>query len=128
MTLGQTIYNYRMAHGYSMESFGKLCGCSKQYIAFLEKGSHPTSGRPIRVSATKLAAIAKAMNMDIDDLIDVLDPDTQVSLRPEPLKLTYKERDLIDRYRSLNQRDRDIIDNLLSSMTTKKEAPDTEAQ
>ena len=73
MTIGEIIKNYRTANDLSMDNFGKLASLSKAYISILERGSNPRNNKPVIPSIDTLRAIAQAMNMDLNELINLLD-------------------------------------------------------
>ena len=73
MTIGEIIKHYRTANDLSMDNFGKLASLSKAYISILERGSNPRNNKPVIPSIDTLRAIAQAMNMDLNELINLLD-------------------------------------------------------
>lgn len=68
MTLGNVIHDYRVSHGLSMDKFQELSGISKAYISMLEKNKTHRGGIPTP-SIEIYRAAAKAMNLDVDELI-----------------------------------------------------------
>ncbi|WP_301861132.1 XRE family transcriptional regulator [uncultured Megasphaera sp.] len=73
MYIGELIKSYRKKHGLSMQDFANISGISKAYIGVLEKIYNPTTGEPIAPSLPKIKAIAKAMGLDLDALLKLLD-------------------------------------------------------
>lgn len=80
MTLGQKIKSYRKDHGLSMQAFADLSGLSKAYIAFLEKGINPSSGRAISPTLETFIKLARAMRMSVDTLMNSLDKNQPVTV------------------------------------------------
>ena len=80
MTIGEIIKNYRTANDLSMDNFGKLASLSKAYISILERGSNPRNNKPVIPSIDKLRAITQAMNMDLNELINLLDDNQKIKL------------------------------------------------
>ena len=80
MTIGEIIKHYRTANDLSMDNFGKLASLSKAYISILERGSNPRNNKPVITSIDTLRAIAQAMNMDLNELINLLDDNQKIKL------------------------------------------------
>lgn len=73
MTLGQMIRNYRWDHKISQREFASKCGLSRTYVAQLESGLNPTTGKAPIPTVTTLNDIANAMGISFDDLIWTVD-------------------------------------------------------
>ena len=56
-----------------MQAFGKMCDLSRAYIAILEKGINPTTGRTFTPTIETLEKIAKAMNISKIKLMEITD-------------------------------------------------------
>lgn len=84
-TLGTIIRNYREEHGLSMDSFAQLSGLSKGYISMLEKNVNPRTGKAITPSLDTYNSVAKALNVDLDMLLSMVDSNEEVFLRSKPL-------------------------------------------
>lgn len=80
MTIGEIIKHYRTANDLSMDNFGKLASLSKAYISILERGSNPRNNKPVIPSIDTLRAVAQAMNMDLNELINLLDDNQKIKL------------------------------------------------
>ena len=52
----------------------------KAYISILERGSNPRNNKPVIPSIDTLRAIAQAMNMDLNELINLLDDNQKIKL------------------------------------------------
>lgn len=63
-----------------MEQFARESNLSKAYISILERNCNPSTGKPAIPSLETIKAAASAMNMDVNYLISVVDPDQMVEL------------------------------------------------
>lgn len=77
-TLGDIIKKYRDEKQISMDKFSELSGLSKGYISMLEKNKHPRTGDPIVPSLETYKAVSKAVNINIDTLIKLIDGDEEL--------------------------------------------------
>lgn len=80
MTLGDIIANYRLEHGMTMERFAEISGLSKGYISMLERNSHPKTGNPIAPTLNTFLAVANAIGMELDALLETVDSDQRLTL------------------------------------------------
>lgn len=80
MTLGDVIKQFRTERGWSMEKFAQESNLSKAYVSILERNCNPSTGKPAIPSLETIKAAAAVMNMDINYLISVVDPDQMVDL------------------------------------------------
>lgn len=88
MKLSDVVIEYRGKHGLSQRAFAKQCGISHAYIAILEKGENPATGRPITPTIPQLKAIASGMGMTLEALLTISDDiEIDISDRPFPLNL-----------------------------------------
>lgn len=95
MKLSEYIKNYRTEHDLSLRQFAERCGVSHAYIGFLENECNPSTGKPIAPNLESLKALAKGMNITVDELISAVD-EFEITI----------ERDALDRllayYEKLN--------------------------
>lgn len=84
-TLGAIIKNFREEHGLSMDAFADLSGLSKGYISMLEKNINPRTGKPITPSLDTYNSVAKALNVDLDRLLSMVDGNEEVFLQSSSL-------------------------------------------
>lgn len=82
MTLGDIIASYRAEHSLSMEKFAEMSGLSKGYISMLERNSHPSTGKPIAPTLNTFVAVANALGMELDALLEAVDSDQMLTLLP----------------------------------------------
>lgn len=68
-SLGKIILAYRKKHNISLRKFAEACGYSKEYISQLEREVNPATGKPPTPSLDKVAAAARAMEMDFSELL-----------------------------------------------------------
>ena len=88
MRLGSIINQYRKENGISMDDFAKMSGISKAYIGFLEKGSHPKTGKPIIPSIDMISKLAIAMSTDFDTLLHMTDEYITIKENEQNLDIT----------------------------------------
>ena len=78
MTFGKIISKYREKNSQSLRLFAEHAKLSHSYISALEKEKDPRTNKPITPTYDALKKIAKAMNMDIMDLMKILDDDQPI--------------------------------------------------
>lgn len=83
MTLGELIKDYRKKHSLSQQSFANITGLSKAYISILERNFNPVNGKQPVPSVATIKTVAAAMHKDFNDIISILDPDTQITINSE---------------------------------------------
>lgn len=83
MTLGEAIKEYRNKHDLSMRAFGRLAGLSVTYISNLENNVTQRGNKPIP-SLETYKAIAKAMGIELDELLRVVDDDVRIGKEAPP--------------------------------------------
>lgn len=111
MKIGDIIRNYRDAHAMSMEAFAKKADISKQYVSFLEKNQHPKTGKPIEPSVKILKKIADGMDIDFDELLNLIDPDTSITFQPSLMRdLSDKDIEMLNKYHALDDSGREMVD------------------
>lgn len=93
MRIGEVVYNYRKRTGTTMQALAERSGVSKAYISMLEKDINPATGKAITPGLDTLYKLAEGMGITIDDLLDMVDGNTVVSLAnaPEGWQLLDKE-------------------------------------
>ncbi len=84
MHLGEWIKQYRKEHGISMQVMADITGFSKAYIGMLEKGINPTTGKEISPTMQTFNKIASGVGIDVNILIQKLDEDQPVTVKPAP--------------------------------------------
>ena len=117
MTLAEYLAKYREEHGnISQRELAKRCGVSNGYIAMLERGYTPASGKPVTPSMTIMRKLADGMRVDLDEMLRSLDNDTVLSLRgalsPDDAfvdRLNGVEQKLIKMYREMNDRGKEYV-------------------
>lgn len=67
--LGTLIKEYREKTGLSLRDLGKITGLSYSYIAQLEKGVDPRTGKNIVPTINTLQRLAKGLNMGLEELM-----------------------------------------------------------
>lgn len=80
MYLGEIIYKYRKEKKLTMDAFSQLSGLSKSYISMLEKNKHPQSSRKLIPSVETFKKVAKAIEIDTDELFRMVSGSQLVKL------------------------------------------------
>lgn len=73
MTLSDYISNYRHNHNLSQRQLAALCGLSNSYIAMLEKGFNPSTGKPVIPQIPQLNKLCAGMHITIMELLESVD-------------------------------------------------------
>ncbi len=84
MNIGEIIKQYRTERKLSMDNFSKQSGLTKGYISMLEKNEHPKSKKPIIPTEETIVKVAKGMNVEIDDILEKLDPNQEIQINLSP--------------------------------------------
>lgn len=74
MYIGEIVKRYREERHISLRTFATQCqgGITHGYLAALEAGKNPNTGKPSTPSMQKLEAIARGMGIDIDQLLAMM--------------------------------------------------------
>lgn len=72
MTLGECISEYIKEHNLSMRAFADMAGVSHSYVSYIIKGKTP-HGKPPVPTIDRYRGLAKAMGMDVNELIAKVD-------------------------------------------------------
>ena len=97
MTLQEFLVQYRKRNGLSQRQFAERCDLSNGYIAMLESGKNPASGKPLVPQLPALAKLAAGMGLTLTALLEAVD-NLQVegsAAHAEDLALTSDEVDLV---------------------------------
>lgn len=73
MKIGDLIKKYRNDHNLSLRAFAQKTGLSYAYISILEKGIDSRTNKPTQPTLESVRAIAKGLNLNMDDLLNILD-------------------------------------------------------
>ena len=68
MTLSEIIVKYRMKNNFSQRQFAAKCDVSNGYIAMLERGVNPKTGKPITPTINQLKKISQGMGITLEEL------------------------------------------------------------
>lgn len=79
MKLGEVISKYRSAQKLSMEAFAKKAQISKGYVSMIEHGINPQTKKKIAPTLDVMNKLAAAMNITLDSLVGLLDPDERIT-------------------------------------------------
>ena len=80
MHLGDIIKKYRVDNNLSMQAFADKCGLSKGYIAMLERNVNSKTGEPVIPSIETFIKTAKALNMTLSELLELVDENQPIIL------------------------------------------------
>ena len=83
MKIGEIIKKYRESKGISIDEFIKNSELTKSYISMLENDLNPATGKPLKPSLSKIRIIAEAMSIDLNQLLNAMDPDSEVDLHDD---------------------------------------------
>lgn len=72
MTLGEIIKQYREKNNLSLREFAERCGLSHAYIAKLEEGIDPRSGKKIEPTLETVKKVSEAISMPLDELLQII--------------------------------------------------------
>lgn len=81
MYIGEIIKKYRIKNGLSQREFAKRSSLSPSYINTLEKIYNPKNNKPYAVTTDAAVSIAKAMNLDIDEMLKMLEKNQEFNLK-----------------------------------------------
>lgn len=90
MLLGEIIKEYREKHGLSMQEFADRSGLTKGYISMLEKNSNPRSRSGITPSIETFAKCAKAMNLTVNELLQMVDGEQHIIVNEDNVETIYE--------------------------------------
>lgn len=144
MHLGEVIKEFRQNNDLSMQAFADKCNVSKGYIAMLERNINSKTGEPVVPSIETFIKASRAMNIPLNDLIDMVDENQPVNLvssksldfstinEDSPvdskLSLSQDETALLDDYQKLNASGRQKAREYITDLTEqKKYTEDTES-
>ena len=128
MTYGDVILQYRIEHGLSQRAFAAKCGMSNSYIAFLENNRNPTTGKEIKPTIETLAQLAKAMEMDLNQFLSMVDGGSQVIINSNPqsenndayIRVKYPEtRVLASGFEEMPPQTRDMLMSMFDAVYAK---------
>jgi repressor LexA len=81
MKIGEIVKKYREEHKLSISKFAEKVGISKGYISMLEREVNPRNSKPSSPTLVMVRKLAEGMDMDLDELIQMLDPDQSIKLQ-----------------------------------------------
>lgn len=80
MYIGEIIKKYRDEHELSQRAFASKTSLSPSYINTLEKIYNPKTNKPYSVTTDVALEIANAMNISIEDLLNMLDKNQEFNI------------------------------------------------
>lgn len=121
MTLGKIIATYRKEKKISLRSFAERANLSHSYISALEKEIDPRSKKLLTPTYDAIKKIAKAMGMETNELINILDDNQPIIINSnsnykkllnevdkiEILEYLLKEEKIIPQNKTLSSNEKD---------------------
>lgn len=104
MNLGECINQYLIEHDMSMRAFAAKAGVSHAYVSYIVNNKSSVGKTPAP-TITKYRAFAKAMDMDVNDLIAMVDDRIQLG-NATPVTLTDEESVLVLAWRMAKLEDK----------------------
>ena len=80
MYIGEIIKQYRTKNDLSQRAFASRTSLSPSYINTLEKIYNPKTGKPYSVTTDVALELANAMNMKIEDLLNIINKDQEFKI------------------------------------------------
>ncbi len=78
--LGEFISEYRERNKLSIRDFAQRANLSNGYISMLENNRNPVNGKPLIPTIETYNKVARAMGMELDDLISQIDGNARVTI------------------------------------------------
>lgn len=123
-TLGEIIKKYRISFDpkMSLRKFAEISNLSYSYVAMLERNKDPR-GNPIVPTIATIDKVAKAMDVEFDDLFRQLDPSTLVRVNATSEPPSFEQVDylidgniLVEPKSNIDRRNEDLI-SLISQLS-----------
>ena len=108
MTLGDIIREYLQTN--KMTDFSRESGLSRAYAYMLMRNKN-NDGAPIVPSIETIKKVAKGVHIPFDDVIDMLDDNTEVAIRPKEID---PDKILLEAYHASDARTQQAIRILLN--------------
>lgn len=126
MTLGECINNYLNEHNMSMRTFAAAAGVSHTYISYIINGKTSRGDVPVP-SIDKYRSIAKAMGIDVNELIAMVDDniawennqtadDDDLKEELQILKDSPQSRSILRSTKGLTQEQLDVVEQVIKQM------------
>lgn len=133
MTLGECINNYINEHDLSMRKFSALAGVSHAYISNIVNGKTSRGNNPVP-SIAVYRGVAKAMGMDVNTLISLVDdeiawgeqknPATKSDGNAEDLFLKERHEYVNSLFDKVSSEDQDYVISLLRRLSQSQQDQD----
>lgn len=98
-----------MENKITLKQFSERSGLSLAYINQLENNKNPKTGRSIIPSPETFLKVAKAMNMDVDELFRAVDQNQPIHIGSPQYTLSPSEEALLMRFRELNEEGQNMV-------------------
>lgn len=101
MKIGDLVKEYRRKNNLTMQEFANMTRLSKGYISMLEKGRHPQNNRAIVPSIETVKSIATAMNVSVDDILEMLDNNQLIDISHKHSELALPKNAILPSAKSI---------------------------
>lgn len=118
MTIGDIIKEYRTEHNLSQRKFALMANITNSYVSVLEMNSNPMTGRKVVPTVDVMENIAKAMGMELDELIFKLGDEQHAGIQIESsADLENDAREMLFAFRKLNDSGKRTAITLISALS-----------
>lgn len=112
MKLSEWVRFYRVNRGFSLQELADAWGISKPYIALIERGFNPQTGKPVVLSEGMIKKIAAGTGRSLMELAKEVD---DIDLTLVIGQINNDEAKILSAYRNLNLTDKQLFRRLLSA-------------
>ena len=116
LRLGEYLKKYREENKLTMQEMADACEFSKAYVSLLEKGINPTTKRPFSPTLQTLKKIAHATGQDLDSLLEQIDGNQLVIVKPSEYTFSNEEKEVVRGFNSLTADGKTMILTMLKSL------------
>lgn len=122
MTLCEWVRRYRANKGYTLQELADMCGLSKPYIALIERGYNPQTGKRVVLSLDVAQKIAVGTGRSLAELAAEVD---DIQLPKGFSQINDEEEKILSGYRNLNYSNRQMFKQFLATCLTAQSAGGT---
>ena len=112
MKLSEWVRFYRVSRGFSLQELADAWGISKPYIALIERGFNPQTGKPVALSESMIKKIAAGTGRSLTELAEEVD---DIDLTLVIGQINNDEAKVLSAYRNLNLTYKQLFRRLLSA-------------
>lgn len=112
MTLCEWVRRYRANKGFTLQELADMCRLSKPYIALIERGYNPQTGKPVALSLEVAQKIAAGTGRSLAELAAEVD---DIRLPGGFSQVNDEEEKILSGYRNLNYSNRQVFRQILAN-------------